>query len=101
MSNANIEMYTDASGSVSLGAYFQGSWCAEQWPKEWKRKGHCSNLVLLELFPILVALFIWEDRFRNKRVRFFLDNLGVVQVVNKQMVSFPPVVLLLRQLVLK
>lgn len=55
VSNAEFELYTDASGLVGFGAYFRGSWCAEGWPDMWIKKGHCANLVLLELFPILVA----------------------------------------------
>lgn len=101
MSNADLELYTDASGALGFGAYFQGSWCAERWPEDWVKKGHCGNMVLLELFPLVVALFIWGDRFRNKRVRFFSDNLGVVTAVNSQTANSPPVIVLLRQFVLK
>lgn len=98
---SELELYTDASGSVGFGAYFQGSWCAERWPREWVEKGYCANLVLLELFPIVVALFLWEDRFRNRRLKFFSDNSGVVMAINSQTANSPPVVSLLRQLVLR
>lgn len=34
------------------------------------------NLAFLELFPIVVEVTIWEDRFRNKKVRIHCDSLG-------------------------
>lgn len=44
LSNRDLELYTDASGSYGFGAYFQGEWSAV-----WRKKGFCGNLALLEL----------------------------------------------------
>ena len=41
-----------------------------------------KNLVLLELFPVVVALELWGTVFSNKKVCLHCDNLGVVQVIN-------------------
>lgn len=101
MSNTDLELFTDASGAHGFGAFFQGEWCAEEWPAAWREAGLCGNLALLELFPIVVALEIWGERLSNKRVRFMCDNLGVVQAVNRQTANSPPVVSLLRHFVLK
>lgn len=101
LSNRELELYTDASGSHGFGAYFQGEWCAAEWPVAWREKGFCGNLALLELFPIIVALEIWGQRFLNKRICFMCDNMGVVQAVNRQTANSPPVIVLLRRLVLK
>lgn len=101
MSNADLELFTDASGAHGFGAYFQREWCAESWSLTWRDQGYCSNLTRLELFPILVPVEIWGNRLRNKRVRFLCDNLGVVQTVNSQTANSAPVVSLLRHLVLK
>lgn len=100
MSNIDLELFTDASGAYGFGAYFQGEWCASSWPDSWRERGLCSNLALLELFPLVVSLVLWGDRFRNKKVRFMCDNLGVVQAVNSQTANSPPVVGLLRHFVL-
>lgn len=56
--------------------------------------------MLLELFPIVLAVEIWGDSFRNFKVLFNCDNLGVVQVVNRLSADSQPVVQLLRHLVL-
>lgn len=97
----DFDLYTDAAGSLGFGAYCQGAWCAEAWPEEWRVAGFLSNLVLLELFPIVVALDIWGSRFQNRRVCFHCDNMGVVAVVSSLSASSPPVVRLLRFLVLR
>lgn len=57
--------------------------------------------MLLELFPIVVAVEIWGNRIRNKWVCFLFDNLEIVQAVNRQMTNSPSVVHLLRHLMLR
>lgn len=61
----------------------------------------CSNLVLLELFPIVVALELWGPDMADKRVCFWMDNMEVVFCVNKLTSSSLPVLFLLLCLVLK
>lgn len=99
--NPQLELYTDAAGSCGFGAFFQGEWAAERWPASWAHMDLLRNLTLLELFPIIVAVELWGERLRNHQVVFWSDNMSVVQVVNKQSASSPPVVSLLRFLVLK
>ncbi|KAM3929167.1 uncharacterized protein RB166_006956 [Leptodactylus fuscus] len=97
----DCELYTDAAGSVGFGAYFQGSWCTGGWLEDWKEAGLVRNLALLELFPILVSVLVWGSFFRNKRIRFHCDNLGVVQAINGLSASSPPVIRVLQRLVLE
>lgn len=52
-------------------------------------------------FPIIAAVELWGEQLRNHQVIFWSDNMSVVQVVNKQSASSPPVVSLLRFLVPK
>ncbi|KAM3909894.1 uncharacterized protein RB166_021519 [Leptodactylus fuscus] len=98
---ADFELFTDAAGSVGFGAYFGGSWCVGSWPDVWVSSGLVKNLALLELFPILVSVIVWGEFFRNNRVRFHCDNLGVVQALNRLSASSPPVVRVLQRLVLE
>lgn len=72
----------------------------ERWAAEWREAGFLKNLVLLELFPVVVALLLWGDLFSNKKVRLHCDNWGVVQVINSLSGSSPPVVRLFQYLVL-
>lgn len=82
LNNADMELFTDAAGSGGYGVFFQGKWSAGGWPDEWREAGWLRNLALLELFPIVLAVEIWGSAFRNKKVRFHCDNLGVVTAIN-------------------
>ena len=101
VSNFDLELYTDAAGSTGFGAFFRGRWSAGPWPVSWVEAGFTRNLVLLELFPVVLAVELWGAEFRDKKVRFHCDNLGVVQAINRVSASSPPVVRLLQHLVLR
>lgn len=69
--------------------------------QNWCDKGWCVNLLLFELFPIVVNLVLWGEDLVNKKVCFWTDNLGVVHCVNKLSPSSLLVLCLLRHLVLR
>ncbi|KAM9294469.1 LOW QUALITY PROTEIN: uncharacterized protein PAF06_018649 [Gastrophryne carolinensis] len=96
--NREVGLFTDAAGSTGFGAYFAGRWCAAPWPG--RSSSDIRNLALLELFPVVVALALWGEDLQNKSVLFHSDNMAVVSAINAQTASSPPVVKLLRQLVL-
>lgn len=54
----------------------------------------------VRIFPIVLAVEIWGEQLRNKKIRFHCDSMVVVQVINKQSASSPPVIRLLQYLVL-
>lgn len=101
VSNCDMDLVTDAAGSTGYGAFFQGQWSAEAWPDFWVEAGFTRNLVLLELFPVVLAVELWGERWRNLKIRLNCDNMGVVQVINRLSASSPPVIRLLRHLVLR
>lgn len=57
--------------------------------------------MLLELFPVVLAVEVWGESFRDLKIRLNCDNLGVVQVINRISASSLTVVRLLRHLVLR
>ncbi|KAM4771039.1 LOW QUALITY PROTEIN: uncharacterized protein WCC33_002845 [Rhinophrynus dorsalis] len=99
-SNKELQLFTDAAGAVGFGAYFEGSWYAQQWPEHWAQSGLTRNMVFLELFPIVVALELWWQKLKNRAVRFWSDNMSVVHAVNNLLSGSLPVIRLLRILVL-
>lgn len=56
----------------------------------WIAQGFTANLLLLELFPIIVAVELWGSRLANWSIVLWCDNLGVVQAINNQRCSSPP-----------
>ncbi|KAJ1125403.1 hypothetical protein NDU88_003835 [Pleurodeles waltl] len=78
----DVQLFSDAAGSTGFGLYWEGRWCAEEWPNEWKNGGR--SIAFLELFPLIVAVCLWGAELRHSRVLFRVDNMAVVQMVNRQ-----------------
>ena len=99
LENSDIQMFTDASGSIGFGGYFQGAWFQGRWPQ------HVSDLspsiTWREFFPIVVAVSVWGRLLAGKRVIFRSDNKGVVSIINKQSSHCPRIMRLVRFFVMK
>nr|XP_054749833.1 uncharacterized protein LOC129255509 [Lytechinus pictus] len=96
--NAELHFFTDASGSIGFGAYFQGKWTQGKWPV-----GVCTpvySIAFLELFPIVVGLHLWGPHLANRRVMFWSDNQAVVGIINSQTSKCPRIMGLVREFVL-
>ena len=73
----------------------------EKWPDEWQKKGYTSDITVLELFPIVVAIFTWGEELRNKKICFRSDNMSVSHIINKMSSKSDTVMVLLRNLTIK
>ena len=73
-SNETLELFTDSAGGQNrgFGIYFQGKWVQKCWPKEWEEMGILKDITFLELFPVVVALCIWGEQLKNKKIIFNL-----------------------------
>lgn len=78
VTNEDLELFTDVSGTLGFGAFFQCQCCVGEWLDSWRAAGFLSNLALLELFPIVVAKEVWVERLQKRRGWFHCDNMGVV-----------------------
>lgn len=58
VSNFDLEPFTYAAGSTGYGVFYQVHWSAGPWPRSWLEAGLQKNLVLLELFPVVLAMEI-------------------------------------------
>ena len=67
--NADVCLFTDSSAAKGngLGAYFQKQWTFAPWPVSWIEQGLLDDITLLEYFPILVSIYIWGDKLKNKK----------------------------------
>lgn len=101
VSNFDLELFRDAAGSSGYGAFYQGHWSAEPWPRSWIAADLIGNMVLLELFPVVLALEIWGESFQNSKIRLNCDNMGVVQVVNHISESSLPIIRMLWYMMLR
>jgi hypothetical protein len=103
VSNADAQLFTDSAGGTGLGfgIFFQGHWCQANWPEIWHSRGITKDITILELFPIVVALFIWGSELRNKKILFNCDNEAVVHILNKSSSKSKQVMVLVRLLALR
>ena len=100
VSNDEVQLFSDSAGAFGFGIYFQGRWSSAPWPLHWKEIGLTKDITVLELFPIVVAVEIWDECLRNKKIKFFCDNLAVVHILNSMTSKSEIVMRLVRYLTL-
>ena len=77
----DFQIYSDADKGLGCGLYWQGHWCAVEWPQQWKNGR--KSIAFSDFLPLVVALALWGDYFENKKVLFNVENMAVVQIVNR------------------
>jgi hypothetical protein len=60
-----------------------------------------KNLSLLELIPIVMALYIWVEEFAQKKILFHADNAALVSIINKRSSKDKLIMKFIRPLVLQ
>jgi hypothetical protein len=102
LSNDTLALLTDSSGSLELGcgAYFCGCWAQFGWPSSWKNWPILRNMSLLELIPVVVALYLWANILQAKKILFHIDNLALMIIINKRTSKDKQIMKLVRPLVL-
>lgn len=90
----DMQIYTDASGELGFGIFFQGKWVSSAWPTPLKS----YSIQWKELFPIYVTCSIWGEHFRGKRLIFHCDNQAVVDIWRSNSSKCPQIMTLLRKL---
>ena len=95
-----LDLFTDASGRLGFGAYFEGHWTNAPWPTRiLEEKSLEKDITYKELFPIVLSVLLWGHRLSNRRVTFHCDNEAVVFLINRQSTSHRRSMGLLRMLV--
>ena len=76
-----IDMYSDASGKIGMGALCGSAWMYQLWDPVFISKFNPS-IEYLELFAVTAAVLKWIDQFKNRRIILFCDNKSVVDMIN-------------------
>ena len=95
-----VDMYSDASGVIGMGALCGASWMYQKWDPAFIKK-HRPSIEYLELFAVTAGVLTWIHRFRNKRIILFCDNQSVVDMINLTSTSCKNCMVLIRCIVLK
>ncbi|KAL9976443.1 hypothetical protein ACROYT_G013744 [Oculina patagonica] len=72
----DLELFTDASGGLGFGIYFQGHWLNGSWPPNLADR----SIQWKELYPIALACLLWGPLWRGKKLLFHCDNQSVVDI---------------------
>ena len=95
---STLQLFTDASGSLGFGAYFNGAWFRGDWQPH-----QCLPLRSIqwqELFAIMAAASTWGYHWSGLRIHIHCDNLPIVQAWARQSAKHPDLMQLLRTLFL-
>ena len=95
----DLELYTDAAGSIGFGGSLQGKWFQGHWPPHMRLNWEQGiSIEWQELFPIVVACSIWHPFLSRKHLQFKCDNQSVVSIINSGHCKVPRVTELVRKL---
>ncbi len=92
----DINLFTDAAPSIGFGGFYQGRWFAAPWPAQLRDLPQSS--ALFELYPLVVAAFLWGNEWSSKCILVHCDNEAVIQCVNKGRSHSPALTPFLRRL---
>ena len=100
--STELAFFSDVSLNplLGFGAHFDRQWTYGQWPKGFVETRKPS-IEYLELYALVVAVFIWGKNLANQRFTIFCDNEAVVHMINNYASSCPNCMVLIRLLVLK
>ena len=73
----DLEVTSDAAGSLGFGAYFRQDWFSGAWAP--CQSG--QSIAYKELFPIVIAAYVWGPLWSRQHVLFRSDNEAVVNIL--------------------
>ena len=72
----DMELFTDASGSLGYGIFYMGHWIANPWPPVLQNR----SIQWKELYHIALACLLWGHQWTGKKLLFHCDNQAVVDI---------------------
>ena len=90
----SIDLYTDASGELGFGIFFDGKWLSVPWHQAFQSR----SIQWKELFPIYVSLLIWGPSLCGKKIVFHCDNLAVVNIWSSKTSKCKEIMRLMRRM---
>lgn len=99
-----INFFTDGalnSRRIGVGGLYTRSWFTGEIPTDdYDEIRDRINIQIIELYSMLLGIYLWIDRLRNRRVVLFCDNESVVHMINKSTSSCGVCMVMLRLITL-
>ncbi len=70
----DINLFTDAAPSIGFGGFYQGRWFDSPWPAQ--LQGLPQSSAFAELYPLVVAAFLWGNEWYSKCILVHCVNKG-------------------------
>ena len=70
----DLVVTSDASGSLGFGTYFRGEWFSGSWTTSIASQ----SIAYKELFPVVIAVYLWSPQRAKHYILFRSDNKAVV-----------------------
>ena len=70
----DLVVTSDASGSLGFGTYFRGEWFSGSWTTSQASQ----SIAYKELFPVVIAVYLWSPQRAKHYILFRSDNKAVV-----------------------
>ena len=98
----DIDMYSDASGSIGkgFGAYCGSVWTFQTWDQDWMIKQRPS-IEYLELYAVALGVLLWIKQFKNETIVLHCDNKSVCNILMNSSSGCKNCMVLLRLIVLE
>ena len=90
----DVEVTSDAAGSLGLGAFYNNEWFSGAWVPSQADQ----SITYKELFPVVVASHVWGSQWSRRHVLFRSDNKAVVHILLARTLKVPCIRQLLHHL---
>ena len=96
-----LPCFTDSAKGHDLGfgGVFRPHWLFGHWKQDFIKREDPS-IEFLELYGLVVAVFVWSKELINRRIVVFCDNQAIVNMINNNSSSCQFCMKLIRMLVL-
>ena len=97
-----ILFHSDATANKDLGygIIFGKSWTSQKWERGFIEK-YQPSIEFLELYAVVMGVYMWSSRLANRRVRIFCDNESAVNMINSTSSKTKDCMVLIRYLTIR
>ena len=97
-----IDMFTDSAKGENLGCggICENDWFMLKWDKNFLQENNPS-ITYLELYAVTIAVVNWIERFKDRKIALFCDNLAAVHMINNNSAKCKNCMVLIRIIVLQ
>ena len=80
----DIQLHTDAASTAGFSVVYKIHWLSSKWPAEMPNiPDNLSSVAFMELYPTVVATYLFAEEWKGKKIMFVCDNQAVISILCK------------------